>query len=165
MSPEQAQPPPEKPGVYIELKMPCPRCGSRLEKAVLPPKSKDKAEVRCQKCKATWVDYGTMLRGVKPAAIKIGLDDIQGVVARVKSGVRGSRNVVERIRAVQTNIRRAVVSIKSVREEGAVAEIGDSVENILDQVILALEDVKDIKKGAMKPFVGAQPPTEEGPPK
>lgn len=160
MSPEQA-PPPEKPGTYVEQKMPCPRCKGKLEKQVLPSDSKEKAEVRCQGCKVVWPSYAVMLKDCKPAAgPKLGLGDIQRIIARGKAAVRGSRNVVERIRAVQTNIRRAVSSIKNIKEEGAVEEVGDSVENILDQAILALEDMKDIKLGEMKPFVGGQEPED-----
>jgi hypothetical protein len=162
MTPEQT--PAEKPGAYIQLKMPCPRCKGKLEKQVVAPPEKDKpqppAEVRCQTCKVAWANYGLMLRECRPTESKLSIDSIQQIVAKGKAAVRGSRNVVERIRAAQTNLRRAANSIRNIREEGAVEEVGDSVENILDQVILALEDVKDIKKGTLKPFVGGQPQEE-----
>jgi len=140
---------------FIELKVACPRCGGKLEQAVLPDGGK--GEVKCSACAATWAEYKEMFRESLAAKSKPpALDRVQDILMKGKSVVRNSRNVVERIRGAQRQMKRAVDAIKNLREEGSVEAIGDCAENLLDQVILALEDVKDMKVGKMNPLAGEE---------
>jgi hypothetical protein len=146
------QPPkPKRP--VIMLKMPCPKCKGQLEQEVLAEGGARKLpRVRCVGCKALWQSYREMVKSIPPK--KMTLSDVQGALLKGKSDIRGARNVVERVRAAQTKLRRAAAAVRNIKQDGAVTEVGASLEGIVSQLIMSLDDVKEAVKGNTPDYVG-----------
>jgi hypothetical protein len=146
------EPKPRRP--VLVLKMPCPKCKGVLEQEQVDPAKGKPARVRCSnpQCKKLWPSYKDMLKDVGPK--KLTPDDFRKALVKGKAMVRGTRNVVERCRTAQRKLRSAAQAIRNIKQEGAVTEVGASLEGVVDQLILSLDDVKDAVKGEVKPFAG-----------
>jgi len=152
--------PTESPASYVFLKLPCPRCQGRLEKRVV---DKDKkADVRCSVCKAAWPAYKAVFVEAqrRVAGGGVSLDGIRKALVKTQAFARGGRNVASRLRAAKQKLDVAIEAVRSVKEKGAVDAIGDSVEGIIGQVILALDDLKDAKAGTVAPLADGEPAQE-----
>ena len=159
---------PDQPGsTYTPLRSPCPRCGGILEREDKGKIQNPQPNIVCRQCQATWPDYKAMSRerstrdsqpAGKKAAKLPSLDQIKGFLCLGKIATRGGRSVVGRARAMSQLFREIADEAQQFEGMDSVARGGRTLEQIIDQALLAVEDVEEAKKGNLRP----EPEEEEG---
>jgi len=149
--------PPAEPrgSTFVRLRLPCPRCGAPLERESSGRIANARPVVRCTGCPTEWPEYKNVLfetRAALRAAGKGGeagatLGAVKQRLMQIKAGIRAGRNVAGGIRAVQDQLGRIAAEASRFQGHDSVNVIGEAVEGIVDQVILASEHLDEAMKG------------------
>ena len=169
--PAASEPPPaQSQGPYrVYLRIPCPRCGSKLAQDI---SVSGKRPITCSgRCRCQWPDLKDLIIEVKARREKLGgappvgksitLNDIKNFFCKGQAGVRGLRNVAERMQISMKKIRSAIDDVYELEGRERVSAVGDNLETVIQQGILAVEDIQEALKGKINPV---PPPDEEEPP-
>lgn len=148
---------PDRPGaVYVQLRMKCPACQGILEKET----GTERELIRCRNCELQWAGLKALLAAkvvAEKSRFKIPtLDQVKTALQIGKIGVRGARNVAGRGRAVSDYVKDIIADVADFDSE-SVKRVGQGVEAIVDQLILAVEDVQDARSGKL----GEEPEDEK----
>jgi len=146
---------------FVPLRTTCPKCDGVLEREILAGKTMRDCPIRCSKCARRWQTYKDLCderRDADATKPKMPtLDKIRAALMIGKVGVRGARNVAHRARTAGDYLRDIADEVGGFEGQASVARIGEHVESIVNQLIMAVEDLQDAKKGNM----GEEPPEEE----
>ena len=150
---------------HIALKKPCPLCQGVLERET-GRTANPKPDITCSKCRTTWPDYAAMTeacdRQVKSTPIT--MTSIQARLGLVKNGVRTGRNLAGGVRAVGGLLGRIAANVKQFEGHDSAAQIGEALEGLVDQVILATEHIDEATKGKTSDLYEGKEEPEAVPP-
>ena len=139
---------------YTPLNKPCPRCQGTLEREDNSRIANPSPVIKCGDCGQTWPSYAEVI--VEAKAVKaaergtkdpVRMVDIKKRLRQVKTGMRVSRNLAGGTRAVANLIGRIAAQVKQFEGHDSAAKIGEALEGIIDQTLLATEHVEDALKG------------------
>lgn len=132
---------------HVALRKPCPLCQGVLEReaGVANPRP----EITCQQCKTTWPTYVAMNEAcAKQVKTKpVTMAGIQARLGMLKTGVRTGRNLAGGVRAIGGLIGRIAANVKQFEGHDSAAQIGEAIEGLVGQVILATEHIDEATKG------------------
>lgn len=155
--------------VFIRLKRPCPWCQGILERyeaqavAGQPP-SMATPRVRCSSCGRDWDSIQKVIieayekeGKIPPPKVGKGLSltELRGLLSKVKVGVRAGRNVASSVKAVSEYLASITGRVRTLEKapdkQEVIAQVGQDVEGIVDQVMLAMDHIAEAKQGNLGP--------------
>ena len=149
---------------FIKLKRPCPHCQGVLERyeaqavAGQPPEHA-LPRVRCANCGRDWNSLRDVLleaHGVDPSAPpkakhRVTMADLRSTLGKIKAGVRAGRNVAGSVRAISESLVRIAGRVRQMEKapdkQEVIAQVGQDVEGIVDQVALAVDHIDEGRTG------------------
>lgn len=161
--------------IFIKLKRPCPRCQGVLERYEAKAVAGNPVplpKVHCTGCQTEWSNMHEMLLEAhkgreaaskeKPKRRGPTMADMQGYLAKLKAGVRAGRNVAASVRAVSEHLASITGRVRELEKapdkQAVIAQVGQNLEGIVDQLTLAMEHIQEGRVGE----VGPEPELEHG---
>jgi hypothetical protein len=106
----------------------------------------------CSQCDRKWPSYikvFTESQAKMRPPEKPTLDRIEDVLQKTRAVIRGSRSVADRVRAATGAFKEALAELQQFDGQESVAVVGEKVEGIVEQALLAIGDIKQAKGGRM----------------